>query len=121
MSIAGLAGITIPTVDIPSFNIFGLSIPSIHIGGGMLIIIGIILLVFLIFKIFKISIKLFVKFLINALIGAALLYVCNIVFGGMLKIDALTLPINWLTAGVTGVLGVPGVILLLMLQYVSNR
>ncbi len=112
---------TIPSVDIPSFNLFGLEIPSIHIGSGMLIIIGILLVVFLIFKLFKLSIKTFVKFLINALIGAALLYISNLVFGRLLHIDALALPINWVTATVTGVLGVPGVIILLIYNYFMNK
>ena len=112
---------SVPSVDIPSFSLFGLEIPSIHIGGGLLIIIGVILIVFLIFKLLKISAKVFVKFLINAVIGAALLFICNLVFGRLLHIDALTLPINWVTATVTGVLGVPGVIILLLYNYFMNK
>lgn len=107
---------SIPGVDTPAIDLFGLNIPSIHIGGGILIIAAIILLVYLIFKIFKISLKLFFRFLINALIGAVLLFVSNLVFGELLHIPALTLPINWITAAVTGVLGVPGVIILLVLN-----
>ncbi|MBO4879344.1 MAG: pro-sigmaK processing inhibitor BofA family protein [Clostridia bacterium] len=104
-------------IDIPAFTIFGVTIPNMHIGFGLLIIIGVILAVYLIFKLFKISIKLFVKFLINALIGAALLFIFNLLFGELLHIDSLTIPINWLTAVVTGVLGVPGVIILLIIRY----
>ena len=112
---------TIPSVDIPSFSLFGLDIPSIHIGSGLLIITGVVLIVFLIFKLLKISAKVFVKFLINALIGAALLYISNLIFGQLLHIDALALPINWVTATVTGVLGVPGVIILLIYNYFMNK
>lgn len=114
---SALLSLPIGDIDIPAFTIFGLSFPSIHIGAGLAIIIAVILVVYLIFKLFKLSIKLFVKFLINALIGAALLFIANLVFGQLLHIDALTLPINWLTATVTGVLGVPGVIILLILNY----
>ena len=107
-----------PEIDIPSMTILGLNIPSIHIGSGLLIIIAIILVVYLIFKLLKVSMKVFVKFLINALIGAALLFISNKLFGDVLHIDSLTLPINWLTAAVTGVLGVPGVIILLILKMI---
>ncbi|MBQ3937882.1 MAG: pro-sigmaK processing inhibitor BofA family protein [Clostridia bacterium] len=103
--------------DIPEFSVFGITIPNIHIGLGVLIIAAVILAVYLIFAVFKISLKLFVKFLINALIGAALLMVSNLIFGNLLHIDALTLPINWLTSVVTGVLGGPGVIILLIIRF----
>ncbi len=104
-------------IDIPEFTILGLTIPNIHIGMGALIIAAIILVVFLIFKLFSIGIKGFVKFLINSLIGAALLYLSNLVVGGIFHYDALTLPINWLTATVTGIFGVPGVIVLLIIRF----
>ncbi len=108
-----------PGLDIPEFTIGNITIPSIHIGLGVLIIAAIILLVFLIFKLFHIGISIFFKFLINSLIGAALLYLSNLVVGGVFHYDALTLPINWLTASVTGVFGVPGVIVLLIIRFFS--
>ena len=106
------------SIDVPSTTIFGLSIPAIHIGGSLLILIGILLVVFIIFAILKLGIQAFVKFLINALIGAAMLYVSNYVFGEMLDIPQLTLPINWLTTSVAGLLGIPGFIIMLILNAV---
>lgn len=96
----------------PQFNL-----PDIGIPKGALIIIAIIAVVYIIFKVFDISIKLFIKFLINALIGAVLLFICNYVFA-QLHLDNFTIPINWITAIVTGVLGVPGVLLILLYRLI---
>ena len=46
--------------------------------------------IFIIFKIFNLSIKIFFKLLINALIGAALLFVFNFVFAGLLNLTFCT-------------------------------
>ena len=43
--------------------------------------------IFIIFKIFNLSIKIFFKLLINALIGAALLFVFNFVFAGLMNLS----------------------------------
>ncbi len=88
-------------------------IPDIGIPRGALIILAVIAVVYIIFKIFGLSIKLFVKFLINALIGAALLFICNYVFNA-LKLDSFRIPITWFTAAFTGILGVPGVALIIL-------
>lgn len=96
------------------------NIPDLGIPTGTLIIIAIIAVVYLIFKVFDISIKLFFKFLINALIGAALLFIFNYVFGSLLHQGELAIPINWLTASVTGILGVPGVILIVIYRFISK-
>ena len=96
----------------PQFNL-----PDIGIPKGALIIIAIIAVVYIIFKVFDISVKLFIKFLINALIGAVLLFICNYVFT-QLHLDNFTIPINWITAIVTGVLGVPGVLLILLYRLI---
>lgn len=97
------------------FNIPDLGIPS-----GALIIIAIIAVVYLIFKIFDISIKLFFKFLINALIGAALLFLFNYVVGDLLHHEELCTPINWLSATITGILGVPGVVIMILHRFISK-
>ena len=93
--------------------------PDINISSGMLTFIAVLVVIYLVFKIFKLSIKLFVKFLINALIGAALLVIFNFVFYDKLGIESFKIPINWITAAVTGVLGVPGVIILLVLRLLN--
>ena len=71
--------------------------------------------IFIIFKIFNLSIKIFFKLLINALIGAALLFVFNFVFAGLLNISFFYIHITWLTALITGIFGVPGVVVLLII------
>ena len=52
--------------------------------------------------------------MVNALLGAMILFLFNFV-GGFFS---LSIPINALNALITGVLGVPGVILLLVLQWI---
>ena len=57
---------------------------------------------------------LLVLWLICKLLGAVILFLFNFV-GGFFS---LSIPINALNALITGVLGVPGVILLLVLQWI---
>lgn len=51
-------------------------------------------------------------FLINIAAGAFALWILNI-----LQLDV---PINWLTAGLVGLLGVPGVIVVVVLKYLFH-
>lgn len=74
-------------------------------------IIGLALL-FIIGSILVIPIKILIKLLINGLIGGILLFFFNIIGG----IFGLTIIINPLNAIIVGFLGVPGVILILILQ-----
>lgn len=83
---------------------------------GLIAFIGVLLLLFILFKLFGWSIKLFFRMLINALIGAVMLIVFNFVFADIFNLEVFRIGINWITAIVTGVLGVPGVILLLILK-----
>ena len=71
--------------------------------------------IFIIFKIFNLSIKIFFKLLINALLGAALLFVFNFVFAGLMNLSFFYISITWLTALITGIFGVPGVVVLLII------
>ena len=75
--------------------------------------VGILLTVF--FMIFKASFKLVAKVLINAAIGFVLLFVFNRIGG----IFGITLEINWLNAIISGILGIPGVALLLILKWMG--
>lgn len=54
------------------------------------------------------------KFLFNGIIGGIMLFVINMVGG----IFGVTVSINLLTALIAGFLGVPGVVLLLVLQLI---
>lgn len=70
-------------------------------------------LIWIIGKVLLKPIKLVVKLLYNSIIGLVLLLVLNFV-GGYIGI---TIAINLVTVLVAGFLGVPGIILLMILQY----
>jgi len=59
-------------------------------------------------------IKLLLKFLANGLIGGIMLLVLNLVGGGI----GISVAINPVTALIAGFLGVPGIILILLLQVI---
>jgi inhibitor of the pro-sigma K processing machinery len=67
-------------------------------------------MVWLLLKLLKKPIKWAIKLLLNALSGFIFLMIFNF-FGGIV---GLHVPITWLSAIVTGILGVPGVVLLLL-------
>lgn len=75
------------------------------IGLVLLYIIGILLVV---------PIRLLIKLLINGLIGGLILFVFNIIGG----IFGLTITINPLNALIVGILGIPGVVLLLIARFI---
>lgn len=54
----------------------------------------------------------FFGFLINVAVGAVALLLLDVV--------GLGVPITWLTAGIVGLLGVPGVVIVCVLKYVFN-
>lgn len=75
-------------------------------------VIGIIVL-FIVLKIIAFPIKIIIKLIINALVGGLVLLLINY-FG---TIIGFSLDINWLSALIVGVFGVPGVIIVAILQY----
>ncbi|MEG1560347.1 MAG: pro-sigmaK processing inhibitor BofA family protein [Clostridia bacterium] len=85
--------------------------------GGIVTYIVVLLVLFLVFKVFSLSMKLFFKLLINAVIGALILIVFNF-FGDV--IFGFVIEINWLTALITGLLGVPGVILIIIIKLITG-
>ena len=70
------------------------------------------LLILLLGKIFLWPLKLIGKLLISSLVGGVLILVVNLIAG---MFGLLLIPLNIITAVVVGVLGIPGVILLLIL------
>ncbi len=76
---------------------------------GILIILGVILILWLVLKLFKVSFKIIWKLLINALIGGVVLYLLNLIPG-------ISMPINWLTTILTGIFGVPAVIVIFIVS-----
>lgn len=80
----------------------------------MSIILGIIAILFLyiVLKIFRVCLPVIMKLLWNGAIGLVLLFIFN-VLGSMF---GLNIEINALNAIVAGLLGVPGIVLLLILN-----
>lgn len=68
----------------------------------------------LLLKILKKPIKLVWKIFLHALLGFVFLFIFNF-FAAFVD---LSIPVTWLNAIITGVLGVPGVVLLLILQLI---
>lgn len=79
---------------------------------ALLIVAGVLLLILFI-KLFSTPLRWALKLLLNALTGFIALFVLNFL-GGFI---GLSLGVNWFNAIVIGVLGVPGVALLLLLKY----
>ena len=74
---------------------------------------AVILLLSLLFRILRTPIKWAFKLLLNALIGFVALFLLNFIGEPI----GLSLGVNWVNAIVTGLLGVPGVVLLLLIKY----
>ena len=75
-------------------------------------VIGVVLLA-VVLKIISFPIKRIIQLVINAIIGGVLLYIINI-FGASI---GFTLDISWWSALIVGVLGVPGVIIVAIIQF----
>ena len=73
-----------------------------------------LLLLYLIGWLLLTPIKLLLKFLVNGVVGGLMLLVLNLV-GGFIGVNVV---INPVTALIAGFLGVPGVILILLLQVI---
>ena len=72
-------------------------------------ILSVIITLFILKIIFKVSVKV-VNILINSFVGAVVLYILNLL--------GFNLPINWFTSILVGALGVPGVVILVILELV---
>ena len=73
-----------------------------------------VLLLLLLLRILRKPIKWALKLLLNALLGFVGLALLNIVGGPI----GISLNINWFNALVSGILGIPGVLLLLLFKYI---
>ncbi len=78
----------------------------------LIVYIACIIGIFIIGKIFIVPIKVIMKLILNTILGAILLYIINII-GASFNFH---IGINLITTLVTGILGIPGVILLILLQ-----
>lgn len=69
-------------------------------------------ILYVILKVLSLPVKIIIKLLANALIGGVVLFLINLIgtpFG-------LVLDITWLTSVIVGFFGVPGVIIVMILQ-----
>lgn len=73
-----------------------------------------ILIVFVVAKIFAWPLKVLINLIINGVMGAVLLYLINFIGGNF----GLVIPINAVTALIAGILGIPGVLFLIILNYI---
>lgn len=69
-----------------------------------------VLILFIVLKILALPMKIIMKFIINAIVGGAVILVLNF-FG-------IGIVLTWLTAAIVGFLGVPGVIIVLIMQFI---
>lgn len=74
-------------------------------------VVGVLLLA-IVLKIISFPIKRIIRLIINAILGGVLLYIINI-FGASI---GFTLDITWWTALIVGILGIPGVIIVAIIQ-----
>jgi inhibitor of the pro-sigma K processing machinery len=84
----------------------------------LIVVVAVLAALFVLFKVFGVTGKLLWKLLINAIIGAALLCLFDIVFVKYLHMDFFRIPITWVNVAVVGILGIPGLLLLLVLQFI---
>lgn len=73
-----------------------------------------IMMLFLLAKLLLVPIKIIWRLAINALVGGIALFLLNII-GGFI---GLHIQINIITALITGIFGVPGIVMILILQYI---
>ena len=74
------------------------------------ILIGVVAVVLLalVLKLLKCSIKTILKFVINAVVGIAVIFLLNLIPG-------VAIPLTWWTGLISGLFGIPGVIVLLVI------
>ena len=82
--------------------------------GVFLTYVGAIVLIFLVGKIFLWPLKLVLKLAASSVIGGLAILIINAVGAGL----GLMIPLNLISAVIVGVLGIPGVILLLILTII---
>ncbi len=68
---------------------------------------------FIVLKLLALPMKLIIKLVINGLVGGVVIYVINLIglnFGFFIDL-------NWITALIVGILGVPGVVIVAILHF----
>ena len=81
---------------------------------AFLVYLGCIIMILFIGKIFILPIKKIFKLMLNSIIGGVLIYIIN-VLGNQFNFH---IGLNWGTILCSGLLGIPGVILLVVLKFI---
>ena len=84
----------------------------------LIAVIVVLALIFLVFRIVGMKLRIVWKILINSICGALMLVLFDFIFSSVLGMDFFYIKINWLNSAIAGVLGIPGVILLLILKFI---
>lgn len=79
-----------------------------------LIVVGCAIAIFIIGKIFLFPIKKIIKLVLNTVIGGAIIYIINLVGANF----GFHIGLNIITSLVVGILGIPGAILLVIVQFI---
>ena len=78
---------------------------------GITFIIAIAVL-FIVLKILSLPMKLIIKLVLNGLVGGVVIWLINLIGASF----GFAITLNWITALVVGILGIPGVIILTIIQ-----
>ena len=73
-----------------------------------------LIVLYMVLKIIAAPVKIIIKLMINAFVGGVVLFLINLVGAGF----GFALNITWLTSLIVGIFGVPGVVLVILLQIV---
>ena len=73
-----------------------------------------LIILYIVLKIIAAPVKIIIKLMINAFVGGVVLFLINLVGAGF----GFVLNITWLTSLIVGIFGVPGVVLVILLQMV---
>ncbi len=87
----------------------------LELGTVLAYIAGIVML-FILGRLFLVPVKFLWKLIYNAVIGGVVLLVLNFIG----KFIGFSIPFNIVTSLIVGMLGIPGIILLVILKYIFN-
>lgn len=73
---------------------------------------GALLVLYIILKVLALPVKIIIKLLVNGLIGGAIIFAINYIGAGF----GFVLPLEWWSAILVGILGIPGAIILILIQ-----
>lgn len=73
-----------------------------------------LIILYIVLKIIAAPVKIIIKLMINAFVGGVVLFLINLVGAGF----GFALNVTWLTSLIVGIFGVPGVVLVILLQIV---